>query len=496
MATATATASDLVRRLPSRERRLRWALVLGGLALLEVLIGAGVASSHAKYAIMLVVGAAAGALVWRFPLAGSILMLFLVAGIIYPQYYVFRVGGRTVYGHEVVLIVLLLRAVIRPRRVTWGGAAGAALALFLAVLILSTMLAVSAGAVTLNNAINWSRAFYVLAFFWVVVRLAPDRHGLGVLLTGGLALGAISGIVGLALALSGNLHSVFQDSGNQVLTAGSAGSLLRVRMPGLGVGFVLLWVMLLWVTRRREPRWLWWGCLPGILLVIAVSQNRNMWVAGSVGLLLVMLVSGARTRGRLVAAIVVLIAGIAISIAAPPGAQSGPTPLQPIVKRASTILNPSEISNSASAQDREREIRVGWSVARRNLLIGIGPGVPYGLLVVNDLGNGLHTILPQLFLHNQYLYLLMITGIPGLLSFLLFVAITLHGAFIRGAPRESSMLGIGVIALMLTAAVMLSLTDGSFLVVLALAAGAIFGLRPRAGDDAPGGARRATLVAT
>lgn len=493
---ATATASDLVRRLPPPERRLRWALVLGGAALLEVLVGAGVASGHAKYAIMLVVGAAGCALVWRFPLAGSILMLFLVAGIIYPAYYVSRIGGRTVYGYEAVLAVLLLRAVIRPRRVTWGGAAGAALALFLAVLILSTMLAVGAGAVTLNDAINWSRAFYVLSFFWVVVRLAPDRHGLGVLLIGGLVLGAISGIVGLVLALGGNLHSVFQDPGNQALTAGSAGSLLRVRMPGLGLGFMLLWVVLLWLTRRRKPRWLWWGCLPGILLVIAISQNRNMWVAGSVGLLLVMLVSGARTRGRLVAAIVVLIAGIAISVAAPPGGQSGPTPLQPIVKRAATILSPSEIGKSASAQDREREIRVGWPVARRNLLIGIGPGVPYGLMVVSDLGNGLHSISPQLFLHNQYLYLLMITGIPGLLSFLLFVAITLQGAFIRGAPRESSMLGIGVIALMLTAAVMLSLTDGSSLVVLALAAGAIFALRPRAGDDPLRGARRATTEAT
>lgn len=72
--------------------------------------------------------------------------------------------------------------------------------------------------------------------------------------------------------------------------------------------------------------------------------------------------------------------------------------------------------------------------------------MPYGLLAVQDLGNGLHSVSPHLFPHNQYLYLLMITGIPGLLSFLLFVAISLHGAFIPGAPRESSMLGIGVIA--------------------------------------------------
>lgn len=47
---------------------------------------------------------------------------------------------------------------------------------------------------------------------------------------------------------------------------------------------------------------------------------------------------------------------------------------------------------------------------------------------------------------------------------------------------------------MLTAAVMLSLTDGSPLI--ALAAGAIFALRPRAGDDALRSARRATIEGT
>ena len=444
----------------------------------EAVIGVAVASSHYKYAIMLVVGVAACWLTWRFPLAGFIVGLFLAAGIIYPSFFVFRAGGRTVYGYEVVLLVLLVRAAIHPRRNTWGGAAGGALAAFLAILLLSTVLAVMSGGTSLNNAINWGRAFGALAFFWVIVRLFPDRRSLGVVLTAGVVLGAISGIVGLVLAVSGNPNVIFQDSGHQVLTSSGVGSLLRVRMPGLALGFMLLWMLLVWIARGRQPRWLWWACLPWILIVILVSQNRNMWISGVLSLALVMLVAGPRVRGRLIASLVLVVAAVAILVAAPSGG-SGTTPLQPIITRASTLLNPSKVTGSSSLTDRGTEDKYGWADAQHHLVFGIGPGVSYGDTIGTGGINDPYATGARLYLQNQYLYILLITGIPGIAAFMLFLLITLRSALIRGAPIESRLLGIGVFALMLTAIVMLSYTDDSFLTALALVAGAIFALRPK-----------------
>ncbi len=459
----------------------------------EALIGVAVGSSHVKYAILLVAGVAACWLIWRFPLAGCVLCMFLVAGIIRADFYHFSAGGHLFYGYELVLAVLLARAVISPRRHTWGGAAGGWLAAFLGILILSTALAISSHHTSLNNAINWGRVFFAMTFYWVVVRLVPDRRRLGVLILAGIILGALSGIVGLVLALSGNTHSVFQDAGNQVLVPSSIGSLLRVRMPGLGLGFMLLWVAVVWLIRGRRPKWVWAISIPWILVDILVSQNRNMWVLGVLSLVLVMLVAGPRVRGRVVTSLVVLAAAIAVVVAAPQGGGAGPTPLAPIIARASTILSPREVSESSSASDRSYEDRIGWATAQHHLAIGIGPGVSYGATIGSGSGSSI-TLTPRLFLQNQYLYLLVITGIPGVAAWMLFLLATLRNAFVRGSPLESRLLGIGVLALSLTAIVMLSFTDGGFLISLALCASATFLLRPNPAT-APAAARQPALVA-
>jgi O-antigen ligase len=176
---------------------------------------------------------------------------------------------------------------------------------------------------------------------------------------------------------------------------------------------------------------------------------------------------------------VVLSAAIAILVALPQGGGTGSTPLSPIAARASTILNPKAIEESSSASDRNYEDQEGWATATHHLAIGIGPGVPYGATIGTGSGSALG-IAPRLFLQNQYLYLLVITGIPGITMWMLFVLATIRNAWIAGAPTESRLLGIGVLAQSLTAIVMLSLTDESWLTALALIAGAIFVLRPHA----------------
>jgi O-antigen ligase len=460
--------------------------LLAAAVVVEAGIGAAIATSHSKYALALVVGCAACALIWRFPIVGCIAELWFVGGIIYPEFYVYYVGGHTVYAYEIVLVVLLARAAIAPARRTWGGAMGGWLLAFLVVLTISTAMAIHAGNVSLNDAVNWGRPFYALAFFWVVIRLCPDRRTLAILLTAGIVLGAISGVVGAWLAIDGHVSGIFAGSGMQVLVTNTAGSLRRVRMPGLGLGYMLLWLALLWLTRSRRPKLLWAVCVPLTVLVILVSQYRDMWVLSVMGLVWMMLVSGARSRGRLIAGLVVILAGVAILLELP---QSGPTPLKPIIQRGTTLLNPHEVAKSQSATDRSVEDHYAFADFKRHPLLGIGPGVPYGSLVASPVGNDQVEVQERLYVENQWMYLLLITGVVGTVCMFAFFALALRYAFIRGGSVDARMLGIGVFALMITSIILLSLSTESFCAPLALCAGGIWVLRPppaaRAGDRWP-----------
>jgi O-antigen ligase len=248
-------------------------------------------------------------------------------------------------------------------------------------------------------------------------------------------------------------------------------------MPGLAMGYMLLWVALVWLVRGRGPKWVWAVSIPWILVDVLISQNRNMWVIGVLALVLVLLIAGPRVRGRVIVSLVVLAGAIAALVAFPSSGGTASTPLTPIITRASTILNPKAVSESSSASDRDYEDRTGWANAQHHLLIGIGPGVSYGATESTGSGSSV-AIVPRLFLQNQYLYILVITGIPGIACWLLFLLSTLRDAWSRGTPLEARLLGISVLGVALTAIVQLSFTDGGYLTAIALCAGGIFVLRP------------------
>ena len=83
---------------------------------------------------------------------------------------------------------MLAAAVAFPRAKTWGGVAGGFLAIFMAVLALATILAISSGHLQFSDAVAWGRMFALLLVFYVVVRLFPDRESLGRLMR--VAVGA------------------------------------------------------------------------------------------------------------------------------------------------------------------------------------------------------------------------------------------------------------------------------------------------------------------
>jgi O-antigen ligase len=106
-------------------------------------------------------------------------------------------------------------------------------------------------------------------------------------------------------------------------------------------------------------------------------------------------------------------------------------------------------------------------------VLGIGPGAEFGVYFDELQSGGAYKRTKQLFLHNQYLYLLLICGVPGLLAFLAFLGTTVGRArgWLHDTDVSTWVVGLGMIAL--SAFVMISFADASSALAIGLIAGAV-----------------------
>jgi len=474
-------------RLPPDAARL--AAFFAAALLIELVVARGVASGGVSRPTLLLAGVAAAAFVLRFPLATAFALFALSDFIFYPTFFAFEIGPLSVRPHELALVGLLFLAAVRPKRQTWGGPPGLALAAFLAILTLAGGLALLDGRAPLTDVFNWARPFALLTFFYVVVRLFPEPRERRLLLTGGAVIAAIAGVVALIVALGAGVGETLSGGGETIVKEeeGAAG-LLRVRLAGLSMAYALFWyVVVRLLTVGRGRRFGWGLALAGMTIAITISFNRNMWLGLIAGMVLMMVVGGPFVRNRLTAAIIVSIAGIALLASF--GSATDSRVLEPVVQRGSTLFNPRKVQQSSSLADRGLETRVAWPKAQRNLAIGIGPGVNFGVYNLDFVGPHSVKVEPQLFLHNQYLYLLLICGIPGLAAFILFLLIPVGRAF-RRAPTDPAITacGVGIAMIMISAIVAIYFSVEDMTTVLGLLAGVIVAdYEGRAADGADSG---------
>lgn len=459
------------RRVPEAARV---AAFLGALLVLEAVLARSVVHSTLSKPLLLLAGAGALALIFRFPLATSLVFLGLTDSLFYPTFFQLEVGALSVRPHELALAGLVLLALVRPQRRTWGGTTGVALAAFLAILLASSGLAMLDGRAPLTDIFNWARPFLPLAFFYVVVRLFPRPEQRRQLLTGAAVLAAITGVVAMVAAFGAPIGHTLAGGGESILKEeeGAAG-LLRVRFAGLSMAYGLFWYVVVRIATAgtgRRARWSF--LLAGMALAIAISFNRNMWLGLIAGLVLMMTLGGPLVRSRLLAAIAVAVTGVALLLTVGSGGES--RVLEPVVQRGSTLFNPSRVESSRSLTDREKESEIAWAEAKRHLVIGIGPGVEFG--VFNEEFVGPHSIKlePQVFLHNQYLYLLLICGLPGLAAFVVFIGSAVLRAF-RRSPVDPAITacGVGLAMIMLSSFVAIYFAVEDMTAVIGLLAGVI-----------------------
>ena len=447
----------------------RPALIGAGVLVLELVIALGIVEPRFTRLLVLPLAAICLALVFSFPFAASCLFLGLVGSISLPAV-AFAAGPVDVRPYELLLGALLLVAIVRPRQATWGGWAGGAIAAFLGVLGVSTALAVAEGAVSIGSALPWARAFFLYTFFFVVIRLFGDRESLWRLLAVAAALAAISGVVAALLA-AGAVGGALE-FGKTFGTDTGADGARRVQVPGLGLAYGLFWLAVVQVARTRgRDRTLWLLALGGMALNIAVSQNRNMWIGLVVGFALMVVFGGARLRYRVLVATGVLAAGAVLLLSA--GLQvDDQSRFAPILERGTTLFDPSAVGQEKSLTHRGEETQLAWRAARENLLFGIGPGTNFGVTFGERRPDGTTRTTTQNFVHNQYLYLLMIGGIPLIATFLCFLASVLR----RAAARLDATvlpLAVGLVMIMVSAIVMIYYSSFEMVATIALLTGVL-----------------------
>ena len=459
------------RRVPEAARV---AAFLGALLVLEAVLARGVVHSTLSKPALLLAGFGALALIFRFPLATSLVFLGLTDSLFYPTFFQLEVGALSVRPHEVALAGLVLLALVRPRRSTWGGTTGVALAVFLAILLASSSLATLEGRAPLTDIFNWGRPFVPLTFFYVVIRLFPRPEQRRQLLTGAAILAAFTGLVAVIAALGSPIGHTLAGGGESILKEeeGAAG-LLRVRLAGLSMAYGLFWYVVVRIATAGPGRRARWSLLlGGMALAIAASFNRNMWLGLLAGLVMMMVLAGPLLRSRLLATIAVAVAGVALLVSFGSGGES--RVLAPVVQRGSTLFNPSRVESSRSLTDREKETEIAWAEAKRHPAIGIGPGVEFGVFNPQFVGPHSIQLEPQLFLHDQYLYLLLICGVPGLIAFLVFIGSAVLRAF-RRSPVDPAITacGVGLAMIMVSSFVAIYFAVEDMTAVIGMLAGVI-----------------------
>lgn len=465
--------------LPAAAERLPGPLRVGAFALALLAVDALLAASlvDARFSRLLLLFAAAGAaaLVFRLPAATALALLAFTDFVFHPGYFSLGVGPLDARPHELALAGLLGVALVRPERRTWGGTTGAALAAFLALIALAGALAITSGRAPLTDVFNWGRPLGVLTVFYVVVRLFPSAEQRRTLLTGAAVLAAATGVVAVLVALGWGVGESLQAPGDQTVKEqeGISG-IQRVRLPGLSAAYALFWYVAVRLAAARGiSRWAWIVVLGGIALNIAVSLNRNMWLGLVVGLALLIVVGGSFLRNRLATAVAVAAAGALAIVLLGPSAEESKV-LAPVIERGSTILAPTDVTDEGSYQARERETEVAWETAIDNPVVGIGPGADFGLFYNNWLGGNSVVRVPQLFLHNQYLYLLVIGGLPALAAFVMFIGAPVLKAF-RRHPRDPAVAacGAGLAMIMISSLVAIYFTIVEMTTLIGLLTGVI-----------------------
>ena len=107
-------------------------------------------------------------------------------------------------------------------------------------------------------------------------------------------------------------------------------------------------------------------------------------------------------------------------------------------------------------------------------MFGVGAGADFGVRFNHQEAQGVWVYTVQRFLHDQWLWLLLIGGVPALLAYVAFIATILGRAWSRSTRTPSqTALGAGIAMVMLSAFVMPYLGVKEFCLALGVVAAVV-----------------------
>ena len=376
--------------------------------------GAMVGKGEVKFALLPV--AAVAALVFaRVPAAGFVAVLWSV-GTAMDLNALPEVGASSLRFEpaEVLLWIALGSLVFLPsaaRRELISLAVrreSLLVALFLGAILAGVVVGVENGASVHAAALDMRLMLFYSAFWLALVALTSARRLVFALVSTGVVAVVILQVGQVIVGESTRLFLIAPQDVTSSLTDETG--FLRVRPPGLTSVYVVAafsLALLIWGPRRL--RLLGWAMTAVTLTGVILSLNRNMLIGLALGLCAAALIAPQRHRFVVLVAVLGMVLSGFILLAQDSAIQSNA-----IVSRIASISNYSELQKGTLA-DRYYENRIAKQRIRAHPVGGIGWGTEYGARFLS-FDHGFVVSRARPFMHEQYLWLWMRTGLIGLLA--------------------------------------------------------------------------------
>jgi len=391
----------------------------------------------------LALGAAAAMLATKLPLEMTLLALaglavvlvafskpeFVVLSMLVASSSIFHVSdvptikvGFAFTVIELCLIFLLGLVVAQALAGREAGYVGTPLDLPIALFFLASFVSLINSVFILGTDVDlmeyrWRILFGYFAFF-AVTNLVRTRQQLLLLVTGMFVIAAIVAIlmivqqaVGTSVViLPGRVEtaSVFEED---------FASVTRILPPGESLILVMFMpAFILFITRERLgiTEWLLLFTIFLLLIALAFTFNRNMWIGTTMSIGAVFFLSTRNQRKNLLLflCVIMVFGAIVIPLLSMDFPKLGDV-FNALYLRGASLFTGDRVKYSSSWQWRVRENEYAMIKIRQHPILGIGPGNHYRPRW-SDGDNNLG------YMHNSYLYILMDFGIVGFVPFVWF----------------------------------------------------------------------------
>jgi O-antigen ligase len=271
--------------------------------------------------------------------------------------------------------------------------------------------------VAVTDIMHGLRPALYYAAFWPLLAFAarPDGRRQIFAIAGAITF-VVSGLMVLEVTgATGSRHLFLTASGSNTLTTTSSG-FLRIRPAGLELIFVVAIFSIAYLLWGRGRRSLAVAALAGTsLLAVALSLNRNMLIGAALGFGLVAFIM---PRGYRVLSTAAAVVSLGVLLFAAFGSSLGETGggLNAFATRFASVGDYQYLKRT-TLDDRFYENHNAIATLRTHPILGIGWGASYGAKLTR-LQDGLVVEIDRGFIHQQYLWLWLRTGLAGLLAFL------------------------------------------------------------------------------